>query len=105
MNIAIVESIVNTGEQYYKIANIEANKKYRISFDVDNRFQLQFSQKKMNTEIIKPLTRNLRGIAAHYSYTVAPTVDGELLLVDLMDILSGGIEWVLINNITVEVVK
>ena len=102
MNISIIDTIANTGDKYYKIAEVKAGNKYKISFDADNRFQIQFSQKKMGTEIIKPLVRNLRGMAAHYSYTVYPTVDGELLMADLMDILSGGIEWTIMTNFKVE---
>lgn len=102
MNISLVDFINNNGDKYYHIANVEAGKKYRISFDADNRFQIQFDQKKAGTEIIKPLIRNLRGVAAHYNYTVSPTVDGELLMADLMDILSGGVEWTMMTNFEVE---
>lgn len=43
MNIAIIETIANLDIKNYKLANIEANKKYKIDFDIDGRFQIQFA--------------------------------------------------------------
>jgi hypothetical protein len=103
MNIAIVDSIINTIDiKNYKIANIEAGKAYKIDFDIDGHFQIQFAQQKETSNIIKPITRNLRGIVDHYSYKISTTVTGSLLLVDLSHILPGNDEWSNITNIQVE---
>ena len=102
MNISLMESIINTNTKDYIIANVEAGKKYKINFDIDGHFQIQFAQKKTGSAITKPITRNLRGIVAHYSYNVPVSVTGELVLVDLSHILPGNVEWKTITNLTVE---
>lgn len=102
MNISLIDSIVNINSKNYKIADIEAGKRYKIDFDIDGHFQLQFAHQKENSSIIKPITRNLRGVVAHYSYTVFATVSGSLLITDLSNILPGNDEWKNITNLCVE---
>ena len=102
MNVSLINSIVNIDHKNYKIANIEAGKRYKVDFDIDGHFQIQFAQKKTDSAITKPITRNLRGIVAHYSYNVSASVTGELILVDLSHILPGNVEWKNITNLIVE---
>ena len=73
-------TINNNNFNRYALAEIKANTNYKITFTADGTFCLQFSEGRMESSIVKPLTKPLKGIAASYNISIK-TVNGGMLFV------------------------
>lgn len=92
-------NIINNGEKIYEIAAVEANKKYRISFELDGQLYFQIGVQKNDT-IKRPVTKPLYGVTEKYTYVFSSRIDG-MLCIEIIDSPSYN-NWTAIHNIVVE---
>lgn len=93
-------NIINNGEILYKIAEVEANKKYKISFELEGQLQFQIGVQKSNSMIKKSVTKKMPGVTGTYTYTFTPQYNGEVYIEETYRPYFNA--WTAINNIVIE---
>ena len=93
-------NIINNGEKIYNIMPVEANKQYKISFELEGKLQFRIYIQKDNSKVKKFVTKLMPGMSAKYSYTFLSQIDG-VLYIEETD-RPGYNDWVAINNLIVE---
>jgi hypothetical protein len=62
----------------HELFEIKPHTTYKINFTSNGTFYLQFAEGRMESQVVKPLTKPLKGIADTYHLTVT-TVNGGML--------------------------